>query len=70
MPDTISAPTRTSKKANPALDKKGKESKHHVRVYTADGLRAHGFTRGALVLFALLAGGDYDSVKRLNISYF
>ncbi|KAJ7350255.1 hypothetical protein DFH08DRAFT_806380 [Mycena albidolilacea] len=60
--DTISTPTRTSKKANPALDKKGKESKHHVRVSTADELRAHGFTRGALVLFALLAGGDYDSL--------
>ncbi|KAF8170205.1 hypothetical protein K438DRAFT_1982730 [Mycena galopus ATCC 62051] len=35
-------------KSNPALDKNGKESKHHVMVYT-------------LLLFALLAGGDYHS---------
>ncbi|KAJ7188472.1 PIN domain-like protein [Mycena filopes] len=48
-------------KANPALDANGKASKHHVMVYTAESVRASGFTRGALLLFALLAGGDYHS---------
>ncbi|KAJ7782861.1 hypothetical protein B0H16DRAFT_1403187 [Mycena metata] len=48
-------------KANPALDANGKASKHHVMVYTADAVRASGFTRGALLLFALLSGGDYHN---------
>ncbi|KAJ6558571.1 hypothetical protein DFH09DRAFT_922590, partial [Mycena vulgaris] len=49
-------------KRNPALDANGKASKHHVMVYTADAVRNHAkvrLTRGALLLFALLAGGDY-----------
>ncbi|KAJ7039248.1 PIN domain-like protein [Mycena alexandri] len=46
-------------KANPALDANGKASKHHVMVYTSDAVRASGLTRGALLLFALLSGGDY-----------
>ncbi|KAJ7502773.1 hypothetical protein B0H11DRAFT_2170838 [Mycena galericulata] len=51
-------------KANPALDANGKASKYHVMVYTADAVRDHpkvGLSRGALLLFALLAGGDYHS---------
>ncbi|KAJ7497127.1 PIN domain-like protein [Mycena latifolia] len=48
-------------KANPALDANGNASKHHVMVYTADAVRRAGLSRGALLLFALLAGGDYHS---------
>ncbi|KAJ6495565.1 PIN domain-like protein [Mycena vitilis] len=48
-------------KANPARDSRGKPSKHHVMVYTADAVQALGLTRGGLLLFALLAGGDYHS---------
>ena len=52
-------------KSNPALDSDGKASKHHVMLYSADKVRNHpdiGMSRGGLVLFALLAGGDYDKV--------
>ncbi|KAJ7675094.1 hypothetical protein B0H17DRAFT_1140524 [Mycena rosella] len=49
-------------KAHPALDVNGNASKHHVMMYTADAVRSTvGLTRGALLLFALLAGGDYQS---------
>lgn len=52
-------------KSKPALDKKGKASKHHVWVYTADAIQSHPgvrLTRGGLILFALLNGGDYHTV--------
>jgi hypothetical protein len=58
-------------KANPALNSEGKVSKHHVMVYTAEAVRNHpavALTRGGLILFALLAGGDYDAVG-VNVSY-
>lgn len=54
-------------KANPARDANDKTSKHHVVVYTADVIGAQGFTRGALLLFALLSGGDYHSVNNLYL---
>jgi hypothetical protein len=41
-------------------------------VYTADAVREHpavALTRGGLILFALLAGGDYDAVRVLLSSY-
>lgn len=52
-------------KANPALDLNGNPSKEHTMVYTAEAFANHPeirLTRGGLVLVALLAGGDYDSV--------
>lgn len=51
-------------KSKPALDKNGKPSKHHVWVYTADAIQSHPgvrLTRGGLILFALLNGGDYHT---------
>ncbi|KAF9497231.1 hypothetical protein BDN71DRAFT_1588372 [Pleurotus eryngii] len=51
-------------KSKPAPDKKGKASKHHVWVYTADAIQGHPgvrLTRGGLILFALLNGGDYHT---------
>ncbi|EPQ57560.1 PIN domain-like protein, partial [Gloeophyllum trabeum ATCC 11539] len=50
-------------KSKPATDADGKVSKHHVMVFNADDIRTHpsiGLTRGGLILFALLKGGDYD----------
>ncbi|EED79402.1 predicted protein, partial [Postia placenta Mad-698-R] len=57
----------TGNKANPAQNYEGKTSKYHVMVFSAEALRNHPevqMTRGGLVLFALLSGGDYD--KGLN----
>ncbi|KII92167.1 hypothetical protein PLICRDRAFT_172297 [Plicaturopsis crispa FD-325 SS-3] len=54
----------TGNKCNPALDANGKASKHHVMVFTADNVRNHpevSLTRGGMILFALLSGGDYDA---------
>ncbi|KZT08478.1 PIN domain-like protein [Laetiporus sulphureus 93-53] len=54
-------------KAYPALNSDGKPSQHHVMLYTADLIRTHpdvSLSRGGLILFALLSGGDYDSGLR------
>ncbi|KAL4262296.1 XPG-I domain-containing protein [Pleurotus pulmonarius] len=51
-------------KSKPAIDKRGKASKHHVWVYTADAIQSHPgvrMTRGGMILFALLNGGDYHT---------
>ncbi|TDL24180.1 PIN domain-like protein [Rickenella mellea] len=50
-------------KSNPALDSNGKPSSHHVMVFKASVIATHpgiGLSRGGMVLFALLTGGDYD----------
>ncbi|TCD69961.1 hypothetical protein EIP91_005550 [Steccherinum ochraceum] len=50
-------------RSNPALNADGKESDEHNMVYDARTLREHpniGLTRGGIILFALLSGGDYD----------
>ncbi|KAM5535093.1 hypothetical protein V8D89_011179 [Ganoderma adspersum] len=50
-------------KAEPPKDANGKSSEHHARVYTADAIQRHPdvkLTRGGLILFALMSGGDYD----------
>ncbi|KAI0692538.1 hypothetical protein C8T65DRAFT_762091, partial [Cerioporus squamosus] len=55
----------TGNKANPATDANGKPSKYHANVYTAEELACHPevrLTRGGLVMFALVAGGDYGKV--------
>ncbi|RDX40456.1 hypothetical protein OH76DRAFT_1467492 [Lentinus brumalis] len=52
----------TGNKANPATDANGKPCELHVNVYTAEELARHPdvkLTRGGLVVFALVAGGDY-----------
>lgn len=52
-------------KSHPALNAHGKVSEHHVMVYTADAVQNHpevGLTREGMILFALLAGGDYNKV--------
>ncbi|KAI5123989.1 hypothetical protein M0805_006400 [Coniferiporia weirii] len=52
---TIIRNTRSSNKTN--------ADKHHVMEYRAATLRSHpqvGMTQGGMILFALLAGGDYD----------
>lgn len=51
---------------NLALNSADKTDKSHYMVYTADGIRNHpkvSLTRGGLILFALLAGGDYHKVQ-------
>jgi holliday junction resolvase YEN1 len=56
----------TGNKKNPAEDSQGKKSKYHVRVFEADAIESHrnvGLTRGGMILFALLSGGDYDNNK-------
>ncbi|TFK54033.1 PIN domain-like protein [Heliocybe sulcata] len=50
-------------RSKPALNKDGKESKHHVMIFKANDIQSNpniGLTRGGLILFALLKGGDYD----------
>ncbi|KAK0449863.1 hypothetical protein EV421DRAFT_2032073 [Armillaria borealis] len=48
-------------KSYPAVNKEGKQSPHHVNIYTADAVEKEiGLTTGGMILFALLAGGDYD----------
>lgn len=59
----------TGNKANPALNKDGKTSKFHVMVFDAETIKKHpdiGLTRGGMVLFALLTGGDYDKVCSIH----
>ncbi|KAI0702544.1 hypothetical protein C8Q76DRAFT_632692, partial [Earliella scabrosa] len=53
----------TGNKSHPATDANGKPSAAHVSIYTSDDLATHPevqLTRGGLVLFALMSGGDYD----------
>ncbi|OCH90241.1 PIN domain-like protein, partial [Obba rivulosa] len=55
--------TLTGNKCNPALNSEGKASKYHVMVYTAEQILVHpdvAMSRGGLILFALLSGGDYS----------
>jgi hypothetical protein len=62
--------TLSGNKVNPALNSDGKASKYHVMVYTAEAIRNHPrvmLTRGGLILFALLAGGDYANVSALSL---
>lgn len=57
-------------KAHPALDANGKVSAHHVMVYTADDIWSHPevrLTQGGMILIALLAGGDYNKVRRTRL---
>lgn len=56
----------TGNKNHPAQDSEGKNSEHHVRVFEADAIETHRniqLTRGGMILFALLSGGDYDNGK-------
>ena len=58
----------TGNRAHPALNMDGKTSKHHVMVFDAETIKKHpdiGLSRGGMVLFALLTGGDYDKVCNL-----
>ena len=53
-------------KADPPKNVNGKTSLHHTRVYTAEEIQRHPdvrLTRGGLVLFALMSGGDCDDVR-------
>lgn len=53
-------------KNNAAQDSEGKSSEHHVRVFEADAIESHRnvqLTRGGMILFALISGGDYDNGK-------
>ena len=65
--DPFSSSLRLSaNKSNPALNADGKESKYHTIVFDADAIRNHPniqLTRGGIILFALLSGGDYDTVR-------
>ncbi len=59
----------TGNKANPATDANGKPCEHHANVYTAEELARHPdvkLTRGGLVVFALVAGGDYGKVRKFR----
>lgn len=50
---------------NPALNLENKKDAHHVTLYTAEAVKDNteiALTRGGLVLFALLSGGDYHKV--------
>lgn len=56
----------TGNQKSPAQDAQGKTSEHHVRLFVADRIESdHNvqMTRGGMILFALLAGGDYDNGK-------
>ena len=58
----------TGNKRNPPKNTDGKDSEAHVHVFTADGIQRHPdvqLTRGGLILFALMSGGDYDTVRTL-----
>lgn len=60
----------TGNKALPAVDMDGKASKSHVMVFTDEELRKNpqvGLSQGGMILFALLTGGDYDSVSAFSI---
>jgi Holliday junction resolvase YEN1 len=56
-------------KNNPALNQDEKTDKLHTMLYYVTDLKNHpeiGLTRGGMILFALLAGGDYHPVCRLS----
>lgn len=53
-------------KSNPALRSDGKKSKEHTMVFTADAIQSNAviqMSRGGMILFALMSGGDYDKVR-------
>lgn len=54
-------------KSNPALNTAGKESKFHAMIYKADKFSTPeiGLSAAGLILFALVAGGDYNGVCAL-----
>ncbi|TFK69797.1 hypothetical protein BDN72DRAFT_819685 [Pluteus cervinus] len=50
-------------KSNPALNAAGKDDKNHAHTFRMEDITKHSdiqLTRGGLILFALLSGGDYD----------
>ena len=52
-------------KKNPATVSSGKKCNQHAIVFNADRIASHsdiGLSRGGIILFALLSGGDYDKV--------
>lgn len=52
--------------SNPATDAEGKSSKHHVKVFRAEEIKNDPdieLTKGGMILFALLSGGDYSAVS-------
>lgn len=59
--------------SNPATDGEGKSSKHHVKVFRADEIKDDtdiGLTKGGMILFALLSGGDYSGVRSLFLTLY
>lgn len=57
-------------KNNPALNVDGKSDKLHYMVYKADDIKNNAnvsLTRGGMILFALLSGGDYSKVCFLAV---
>ncbi|KAI0093320.1 hypothetical protein BDY19DRAFT_989970 [Irpex rosettiformis] len=59
----------TGNKNHPAKNKEGKDSKFHVRIFEADAIESRNniaLTRGGMILFALLCGGDYDNNKGIR----
>jgi Holliday junction resolvase YEN1 len=53
-------------KKNPALNVDGKPDKLHYMVYKADDIKNNAdvsLTRGGMILFAMLSGGDYSKVS-------
>ena len=59
-------------RADPPKNANGNTSVHHARIYTAAEIQRHPdvrLTRGGLVLFALMSGGDYDDVRPPLMSY-
>ncbi len=57
-------------KSYPAINREGKQSHHHVNIYAADAIKKEtGLTTGGMILFALLAGGDYDDVRLYNPTF-
>lgn len=63
----------TGNKKNAAKDSEGKDSAYHARVFEADAIESHRniqLTRGGMVLFALISGGDHDNGNVSDISYF
>lgn len=54
--------TLTGNKNNQAQDSTGKASDHHVRIFEADAIQSRReLSRGGMILFALICGGDYDN---------
>ncbi|KAH9830729.1 PIN domain-like protein, partial [Rhodofomes roseus] len=54
----------TGNRANPATNANGKRSEYHVMTFSSESIRTHPdiqMSRGGLILFALVSGGDYDN---------